>query len=123
MTAASTNDAPKQPFFASPPLDVLQSARMSITLEEVRHVARLARLDLDEAEVLALQGELNTLIGHFSDIEVVDVTEIEPQSHAVALQNVWTEDVPRQAMPRDLVLKNAPVSRAGLFVVPTIIED
>ncbi|HZH97671.1 MAG TPA: Asp-tRNA(Asn)/Glu-tRNA(Gln) amidotransferase subunit GatC [Fimbriimonadaceae bacterium] len=95
---------------------------MSISLDEVRHVARLARLQLDEAEVFALQGELNALIGHFADIQGMDVSGIEPQSHAVAVQNVWSEDAARAALSREEALRNAPVSKAGLFVVPTIIE-
>lgn len=96
---------------------------MSISIDEVRHVAKLARLELDEAEILALQGELNALLGHFADIRDVDVTGIEPSSHAVAVQNVWAEDVAIPGLPRELVLKNAPLSKAGLFVVPQIIED
>lgn len=96
---------------------------MSISLEEVRHVARLARLELDEDEVLAFQGELNALLGHFMDIQEIDVEGVEAQSHAAALQNVWAEDIPWESLPRDLALRNARVSRAGLFVVPAIIED
>ena len=96
---------------------------MSISIDEVRHVARLARLELDDAEILALQGELNSLLGHFADIQSMDVTGIEPTSHAVAVQNVWTQDRPGLCLPREDVLRNAPKSKAGLFVVPTIIED
>jgi aspartyl/glutamyl-tRNA(Asn/Gln) amidotransferase C subunit len=96
---------------------------MSISLEEVRHVARLARLELDEDEVLAFQGELNALLGHFTDIQGFDVANVEAQSHAVTLQNVWAEDFPWESLPRELALKNAKISRAGLFVVPAIIED
>jgi len=96
---------------------------MSISLDEVRHVARLARLALDETEVLTLQSELNALLGHFGDIQVLEGSGIEPKSHAVAIQNVWSEDIPGLTLPRDQALKNAPLSRAGLFVVPTIIED
>ena len=102
---------------------MLDSIIMSISLEEVRHVARLARLELDEDEVLAFQGELNALLGHFLDIQGVDVANVEAQSHAVALQNVWAEDFPWESLPRELALKNAKISRAGLFVVPAIIED
>jgi aspartyl-tRNA(Asn)/glutamyl-tRNA(Gln) amidotransferase subunit C len=96
---------------------------MSISIEETRHVARLARLTLDEAEVMSFQSELNALIGHFADIRSVDVTGIEPASHAVNLQNVWAEDVPGFVLSREKALRNAAVSRAGLFVVPQIIED
>jgi aspartyl-tRNA(Asn)/glutamyl-tRNA(Gln) amidotransferase subunit C len=96
---------------------------MSISLDEVRHVARLARLELDETEMLSFQTELNALLGHFIDLQSVDVTGIEPTSHAVAVQNIWAEDEPWQSLPRELVLRNAPVSKAGLFVVPQIIAD
>lgn len=96
---------------------------MSISLEEVRHVARLARLELDEAEILSLQGELNALLGHFADIRNVDVSGIEPRSHAVSKENVWAADVPRPSITSQQVMRNAPASKAGLFVVPTIIED
>jgi aspartyl/glutamyl-tRNA(Asn/Gln) amidotransferase C subunit len=96
---------------------------MSISIEEVRHVARLARLELDDAEVLAFQGELNALLGHFTDIQDIDVSTLEPTSHTVSLQNVWAEDIVGVVLPRNQALKNAPVSKAGLFVVPTIIED
>lgn len=96
---------------------------MSISLDEVRHVARLARLELDETEILSFQTELNALLGHFLDFESVDLTMIEPGGHLAALQNVWSEDEPWQSMPRAGVLRNAPLSKAGLFVMPQIIED
>ncbi len=96
---------------------------MSISLDEVRHVARLARLELDDSEILSLQGELNALIGHFADIQAVDTTGVDPQSHAVAMQNVWAEDQPVQGLPRERALRNSALTKAGLFVVPQIIED
>lgn len=96
---------------------------MSISLDEVRHVAKLARLDLDETEMLSLQGELNALLGHFADIQGVDTAELPPSAHAVRLQNVWAEDVPGVALPRHLALANAASSKAGLFLAPSIIED
>lgn len=96
---------------------------MSITLDEVRHVARLARLELDEAELMAFQGELNSLLGHFEDIQSVDVSGLDPKPHAVALRNVWSRDVASPSLQRDDALRNAPSSKAGLFIVPTIIEE
>lgn len=96
---------------------------MSISLDEVRHVARLARLELEEAEIFSLQTELNALIGHFQDIQGIDVTNLSPTSHAVAMRNVWADDVPGATLPRDRALRNSALQRAGLFVVPQIIED
>ena len=96
---------------------------MSITLDEVRHVARLARLELPEPEMVALQGELNALIGHFSDIAGTDVTGIDPLAGVSPLVNVMADDVPSAALPRDLALRSGALTRAGLFVVPLILED
>jgi aspartyl-tRNA(Asn)/glutamyl-tRNA(Gln) amidotransferase subunit C len=96
---------------------------MSITLDEVRHVAKLARLELDESEMLSLQGELNALLGHFADIESIDTSGIEPTSHAVALRNVWAADSVGPVLPRDQAVRNSALAKAGLFVVPQIIED
>ncbi len=95
---------------------------MSISIDEVRHVARLARLELAEVELLALQGELNALIGHFADIQKVDASYWEQLAQAVTVQSVWSEDVAQGCLPRPDVLRNSQVSKAGLFVVPTIIE-
>lgn len=96
---------------------------MSISLDEVRHVARLARIELDEAELFALQGELNSLLGHFADIQGLDMSQVDPKSHAVPTTNVWAPDVPGPTLPREAALRNAALTKAGLFVVPTIIED
>lgn len=96
---------------------------MSISIDEVRHVARLARLELNESEIFSLQGELNALLGHFADIESIDSSGFQPKSHAVAMQNVWSEDVVGATLPRASALRNSAMSRAGLFVVPQIIED
>lgn len=96
---------------------------MAISLDEVKHVARLARLKLDDVELMTFQGELNALLGHFQDIEGIDVSGLTPKPHAVALQNVWSDDIPGKSLDRDAALLNAPSSRAGLFIVPTIIEE
>ena len=96
---------------------------MSISLDEVQHVARLARLELDEAELMAFQSELNALLGHFQDIQSLEIADMLPKPHAVSLFNVFGEDVVHYGLDRDQALRNAPRTRAGLFLVPKIIED
>lgn len=96
---------------------------MSISLDEIKHVARLARLEQSDEELEALRIELNALLQHFEDIKNVDVSGIEPKPHAVRVHNVWAEDVARESLSREQALANSHKSRAGLFVVPTIIED
>jgi len=96
---------------------------MPITFEEVQHVARLARLELDERELLEFQGELNALLGHFEDIQGPQTPGAASATHGVKLANVWSGDVVERSLDPEDVLKNAPVSRGGLFVVPAIIEE
>lgn len=96
---------------------------MSISLDEVRHVAKLARLDLQESEVMDLQSKLNSLLNYFTELEGIDASHITPQTHAVSIQNVWSQDIARPGISREAALANAAKSKAGIFVVPTIIED
>jgi len=96
---------------------------MPISLDEVHHVARLARLELDEAELLAFQAELNALLGHFQDLQSYESFAMVASSAPTTLQNVWAEDAIRSGLTRDEAMRNAPITKAGLFVVPTIIED
>ena len=94
---------------------------MSISLEEVRHVAELARLELDTQELLTFQSELNALLGYIEDIQAVQGS-FESHFHLLSLNNVWSEDMFGEELSREAALRNAPLSRAGLFVVPNILE-
>ncbi|MBL8067496.1 MAG: Asp-tRNA(Asn)/Glu-tRNA(Gln) amidotransferase subunit GatC [Armatimonadetes bacterium] len=96
---------------------------MSISLDEVRHVAQLARLELSEPELMSFQTQLNALLGHFEDIQSLDVEGLAPKPHAVAMRNVFSSDQVRPCLPRDAALANAAETKAGLFIVPTIIEE
>ena len=95
---------------------------MAITLDEVRHVATLARLELDEMEVASFQSVLNAILGHFGDLDGLG-DDLDPATNAVSLTNVWAEDVPGAVLSRPAALKNAPLSKAGLFIVPMIFEE
>jgi aspartyl-tRNA(Asn)/glutamyl-tRNA(Gln) amidotransferase subunit C len=96
---------------------------MALTTDEVRKVARLARLDLGDDE-LARQGRhLNELLARFEELQALDVEGIEPTSHSIPMFNVLRNDVARPSLTRDEVLQNAPEPRDGCFVVPRIIED
>ncbi len=96
---------------------------MRITIEEVIHVAKLAQLKLTEKELQEFQFELNALLTHFNEINEIDVEGIEPKPHAVSMHNVFGQDVVEQGLSREQALSNAPASRAGLFMVSTIIEE
>ena len=98
-------------------------ALMAISLDEVKHVAQLARLELTEDELRGFQGELNALLGHFEDIQTVNVEGLSPKPHAVEIVNVMSDDRPGGHLTRPEALAGAAKTRAGLFIVPTVLEE
>jgi aspartyl-tRNA(Asn)/glutamyl-tRNA(Gln) amidotransferase subunit C len=90
-----------------------------IDRDQVLHVARLARLRLDEDEVERMAGELSGILEHVDRIAGLDLDDVEPTSHVVALENVLRPDRPRPSWPRDVVLAPAPDPADGAFRVPS----
>ncbi len=91
---------------------------MSISREQVLHVARLARLDLREDELDRLTLELGAILEAVSKVAELDLADVPPTSHPLDLVNVWAEDEPHVSLPLDDVLANAPLSEGELFRVP-----
>ena len=91
---------------------------MAITREEVLHVARLARLALTDDEIERLTQELGKILEAVGVVSELDLADVPPTSHPLDLVNVWDEDVPRESLPLEDVLANAPDSEDGLFKVP-----
>ncbi len=89
---------------------------------DVAHVAHLARLKLTEAEVATFQAQMEHIVGYVNQIEALDVSGVEPTSHAVVVTNVLREDVARPGLDHECVLANAPDTENGLFTVPKIVE-
>jgi len=90
-----------------------------IDRDQVLHVARLARLRLTDAEVEAMTGELSTILDHIEKIGELDLDDVAPTSHVVALENVLRADEPRPSLPRDVALSQAPDSDGVGFRVPS----
>jgi aspartyl-tRNA(Asn)/glutamyl-tRNA(Gln) amidotransferase subunit C len=90
-----------------------------IDREQVLHVARLARLELSEAEVEKMSSELSTILEHVERISELDLEDVEPTSHVVELENVLRADEPRPSWPRERVLEQAPDPADGAFRVPS----
>ena len=95
---------------------------MSLSYDEARKVALLARLELTEEEIEEQARHLNGLLAVFAEMQTLDVTGVEPTAHAFPVYNVFREDEVRPSLPREAVLANAPEARDGLFVVPRIVE-
>lgn len=91
---------------------------MSISREQVLHVASLARLDLSEDEVERLTGELSAILDAVSKVSELDLADVPPTSHPLELVNAWAEDAPRDSLSLDDVFANAPARENDLFRVP-----
>ncbi len=95
-----------------------------ITREEVAHLARLARLALDDLELDALAGQLDVILGAVAQIsEVTDASDVPPTSHAVPLENVTRPDVVMPSLTLQQALSGAPATEGGRFRVPRILDD
>jgi aspartyl-tRNA(Asn)/glutamyl-tRNA(Gln) amidotransferase subunit C len=94
-----------------------------ITPDDVRHVARLARLDVTDEEVELFTGQLEAVLQHAEDVEALDVADVPPTAHPLPLRNVFRDDVPRPGVDRDEVLAMAPDAADGRFRVPRILGE
>jgi aspartyl-tRNA(Asn)/glutamyl-tRNA(Gln) amidotransferase subunit C len=90
-----------------------------IDRDQVLHVARLARLRLTEDELERMPGELSKILEHVEKMGELDLDEVEPTSHVVALQNVLREDEPRPCLTHEQALAGAPDVADGGFRVPS----
>ncbi len=89
---------------------------------EVRRVAHLARLALPDEEIPRFARDLERILAHVRQLQELDVEGVEPTAHAMPVTNVFRADEPRPGLTREDALANAPASRAGLFLVPRILE-
>src|SRR5436190_5609687 len=93
--------------------------RPMIDREQVLHVAKLARLRLNDEEVERMASELSGILEHVERISQLDLEGVEPTSHVIALENVLRADEPRPSWSRDEVLERAPDPAGGSFRVPS----
>ncbi len=95
---------------------------MSVDAATVRHIAKLARIAVSEAEVEALAPELNNILGWVEQLQEVDVEGVEPMTAVIPNKLRLREDEVTDGGKRDDVLANAPAAEHGFFAVPKVIE-
>lgn len=96
------------------------SEQPHISAEEIRNIATLARLKLEDAEVGTLRQEMESILGYIDILKEVDIEGVEPFLGAGNRELRFREDVPRDSLPRDVALANAPEQVDGCFLVPPI---
>ncbi len=89
-----------------------------ITRDEVLHVARLARLELTDDEVAKFQEQLSEILEAVSKVSELDLSDVPPTAHPLAIENAWRDDVPRPCLSLDDVFANAPDRDDDHFRVP-----
>jgi aspartyl-tRNA(Asn)/glutamyl-tRNA(Gln) amidotransferase subunit C len=90
-----------------------------IDRDEVLHVARLARLQLAEDEIEPLARELSAVLDHVAKISELDLDGVPPTSHVVEVSGALRADEPRESLPREVALAQAPAVSADGFSVPS----
>ena len=93
---------------------------MSLSLEDVRHVASLARLGMDEAELTEMQEKLSSILGHIDVLNELDTDAISPTAQVGAMTNVWREDEVGESFSQEVAMKSAADFRKGFFAVSAV---
>ena len=94
-----------------------------LSAADVRRVARLARLRLNDDEVAVYARQLGQVLEYVNQLQQVDTTQVVPMAHAIELQNVFREDQPTPSLSREAALANAPQTDGTYFLVPAILDS
>lgn len=94
---------------------------MKLSPDQVRHVATLARLEIDPEAVEKLASQLATILEYVEQLGEVNTEGVAVTSHAISLTNAFREDRVHEHLPRDKALQNAPSQEEGAFTVPKVI--
>jgi aspartyl-tRNA(Asn)/glutamyl-tRNA(Gln) amidotransferase subunit C len=95
---------------------------MTIDKETIKHVAHLARIELQPNELEKLSGELHEILGFIDKLKYLNVEHVAPASHILSLSNVLREDKPHISLTPEKTLENAPRKKGNFFSVPKVIE-
>ena len=90
--------------------------------EDLQHAVKLACIELSAEEEGRLGSQLGDILKYVDKLNELDVEGVDPTAHAVPLTNVLREDEPRESLPHEAAMRNAPKTSNGLFIVPKIVE-
>ncbi len=95
---------------------------MAISIDEVRHIALLARLGMTEDEAERMREQLSVILENFEVLKQVDTEGVPPTGHSVSINTVMRDDEPRSSYPKEDVLANAPLRQGDFFRVRAVLE-
>lgn len=95
---------------------------MAVTIKNVEHIAKLAKLEFNEDEKAKFTEQFNEILAFMEKLNELDTSKVEPLSHVIELRNVFREDVVKPSLPTEEALKNAPSKTEKFFKVPKVID-
>ena len=96
---------------------------MAVTVSDVEHIARLAKLEFSDAEKETFTHQLNAILAYVEQLNKLDTSAVEPLSHVIDFENVFREDVVQPGLTPSDALRNAPAKSEKFFKVPKVIGD
>jgi aspartyl-tRNA(Asn)/glutamyl-tRNA(Gln) amidotransferase subunit C len=96
---------------------------MAVTIQDVEHVAFLARLRFSDQEKERLRVQLNRILEYMEQLSQLDTAAVEPLSRVVEITNVFRDDLPAPGVSHNEAMQNAPASTGEFFKVPKVIGD
>jgi len=96
---------------------------MPVTIKDVEHIARLARLEFSEEEKQKFTHQLNQILAYMEQLNKLDTSAVEPLSHVIELSNVFRPDEVKPGLTPEEALKNAPAKTDKFFKVPKVIGE
>jgi len=95
---------------------------MSLTADDVRWVAHLARLEMNAAELETMARQLSSILDYVNQLQQVNTEGVEPLAHPLPIHNVFRDDFPAPCLTVDLALANAPDRRGDFYAVPPVLD-
>lgn len=96
---------------------------MKISKEEIKNIALLSRLEIKEENLAETEKALSDILTYVEQLNELNLDNVQPMPHAVALHNVLRDDVVKPSLDHDLALSNAPEEEDGYFRVPRVVQD
>lgn len=93
-----------------------------VSYEQVRRIADLAKLRIDDGENQRLQADMGSILAFADQLTQLDIENVPPTTHAVLIQNVFREDELADSLERDSLLAQAPAQNGECFVVPKVVD-
>jgi len=94
-----------------------------IDIEQVRHIAKLSRIELSDEQLRTFARQLGDILAYFDKLQELDTRDVEPMAHAVETRNIFAADEPSESLSPDEALANAPQRDGDFFMVPKVIGD